>query len=113
MEVHTINQGKLEKTKHKKSIIFSTIFGLIGLICLFNSVYLFLNLTPILNYVLSPLFLIFSIFFAIFTPITTKKFLEKEKLEYNNKNNELVNNIEYCCNLAKNSLEVNYEENDN
>jgi len=105
MEANIINQGRLEKRKHSKSLITGITLGVVGIICAFDSILAFLHMKPLSAIILGSLFAFVSLLSLILIPITLKRLIKKEKKYYDQKQKEYTTSISEIINKAKEFME--------
>lgn len=105
MEVNVINQGRIEKTKHSKSLIMSITLCIISLACFVNSVLAWLYMRPLNKIIVGSLFVVAGLACLILVPILLRKLLKKENLQYEEKSKEYTSTINDIINKAKSYLE--------
>ncbi len=95
-------RGKLEKFKHLKSTIFSSILSLVLALCIVSSIMLFLKNLTAIRLAFAIIFLILSVATSIVTPIISCRMLKKEQAIFEaetTKINQLING--YCSTAKK------------
>ena len=110
MEVNIINQGRLEKTKHSKSLSLCLSLAFISLVCIVNAVLAILYMRPLNKIIVGSLFAIVGLTSLILIPIFLTKLLKKEKQEYQEKSKEYNNSIDNIVNKAREFMEVKNEK---
>ena len=105
MEVNIINQGRLEKTKHSKSLALSLSLGCFALVCAINSALTIIYMEPINKIILGSLFALLGLISIILIPILLIKTLKHEKIRYEEKSKEYQTTINDILTKAKEYLE--------
>jgi len=107
---HDINaKGKLERTKHSKTLIWSLSMGMFACYCIISAIFCVLRLNLTLGIILCCLFSVLALLTIILVPIIMVKNVKKEKLIFNKKVKEYNEQIIEFCNKAKTLIEVSDE----
>ena len=101
MEEKINELGKLEKYKHKTSIILGVTMGLTLVTLIFFGLTLLLKSIQFSNLLLSILFLFSGVVLAVFEIISIPKLHKKEDILFNQKHTQLNEEIEQITNRAK------------
>ena len=104
MEVDTNKRGRLERTKHSKTLIGALSGGVLGAGLVALSVLSFMNMPFVLAVVFGTLFALFACCVCVACPILLTRNFKKEKIDFAVKCEELDKNILSCCIQAKKLL---------
>lgn len=101
-EVDINRRGKLEKFKHLKSTIFSSVLSLVLALCIVSSIMLFLKNLTAIRLAFAIVCTVLSVAISIITPLISCKMLKKERAIFDveaAKINEVLN--AYCTTAKK------------